>query len=113
MDNNKVPGKNAAIASLVLGIIAVVFWFFGTFTVVLPFFSIVLGIVGLILAGRAKKAGYTESIRTAGFVLSLLGLIVGAIVFVSCLACFGAVSTYVAENPDVVSELEDSVSSVS
>ncbi len=111
--NDKVPGKNAAIASLVLGIIAVAFWFFGTFTFVLPLLSMILGIVGLILAGRAKKAGYTDGIRTAGFVLSLLGLIVGAIVFISCIACFGAVGTYVAENPDVVAEIENSVSTVS
>lgn len=28
-DNNKIPGKGAATASMVLGIIAVALWFFG------------------------------------------------------------------------------------
>ena len=52
-----------------------------------------LGIVGLVLAGNAKKAGNDEGMRTAGFVLSLLGLIGGFIVFfylVIALAFLGA-----------------------
>ncbi len=44
-------------------------------------FSIVLGIVGLILAGNAKKGGNTEGIRTAGFIVSLIALIGGCLVF--------------------------------
>ena len=44
MENNQnVPGKGAAVASLVLGIIAVVLWFFGYTSIV----SVILGIVGL------------------------------------------------------------------
>lgn len=53
MENNQnVPGKGAAVASLVLGIIAVVLWFFGYTSIV----SVILGIVGLVCAGNAKKA---------------------------------------------------------
>lgn len=88
-DNNKIPGKGAATASMVLGIIAVALWFFGYSSLV----SIVLGIVGLILAGNAKKAGFTGGIQTAGFVLSLIGLIGGAIFFVACIACAGAIGS--------------------
>lgn len=45
MENNQnVPGKGAAVASLVLGIIAVVLWFFGYTSIV----SVILGIVGLV-----------------------------------------------------------------
>ena len=51
--NDKIPGKGAATASMVLGIISVVLWFFGYSALV----SVILGIVGLILAGNAKKAG--------------------------------------------------------
>ena len=50
-DNNKIPGKGAATASMVLGIISVVLWFFGYSALV----SVILGIIGLILAGNAKK----------------------------------------------------------
>ena len=74
-ENNNPPGKNNATASLVLGIIAVIFWFFGYSSIL----SIILGIVGLIQASKAKELGYDDAIRTAGFVLSLIGLIGGAI----------------------------------
>ena len=86
-ENNNIPGKGAATASLVLGIISVVLWFFGYSALV----SVILGIVGLILAGNAKKAGFNGGIRTAGFVLSLIGLIGGGIAFVACVACAGAI----------------------
>ncbi len=83
--NNNLPGQGAAVASLVLGIIAVVCWFFGWSAIV----SVVLGIIGLVLAGSSKKEGFTGGIRTAGFVLSLVGLIGGGIFFVACIACAG------------------------
>ena len=52
MENNQnIPGKGAATASLVLGIIAVVLWFFGYTSIV----SVILGIVGLVCAGNAKR----------------------------------------------------------
>ena len=86
-NNDKIPGKGAATASMVLGIISVVLWFFGYSALV----SVILGIVGLILAGNAKKAGLVGGIQTAGFVLSLIGLIGGAIFFVACIACVGAI----------------------
>lgn len=88
-ENNNIPGKGAATASLVLGIISVVLWFFGYSALV----SVILGIVGLILAGNAKKAGFNGGIRTAGFVLSLIGLIGGAIFFAACVACVGALGS--------------------
>lgn len=88
MENNQnVSGKGAAVASLVLGIIAVVLWFFGYTSIV----SVILGIVGLVCAGNAKKAGFMGGLRTAGFVLSLIGLIGGGIAFVACVACAGAI----------------------
>ena len=86
-NNDKIPGKGAATASMVLGIISVVLWFFGYSALV----SVILGIVGLILAGNPKEAGFVGGIQTAGFVLSLIGLIGGAIFFVACIACVGAI----------------------
>ena len=86
-NDNKIPGKGAATASMVLCIISVVLWFFGYSALV----SVILGIVGLILAGNAKKAGFVGGMQTAGFVLSLIGLIGGAIFFVACVVCVGAI----------------------
>ena len=88
-NNNRIPGKGAATASMVLGIISVVLWFFGMTSIL----SVILGIIGLILAGNAKKAGFVGGIQTAGFVLSLIGLIGGALAFLSCVACVGVLGS--------------------
>lgn len=89
MENNPVPGKGAATASLVCGIVAIVLWFFGITSLI----SFILGIIGIILANNAKKVGFEGGIQTAGFVLSILGTVFGAIIFVSCIACAGAIGT--------------------
>jgi len=69
------PGKGKAIASLVLGIVSLVFaW--------LPFFGLILGIVGLVLAAGAGREGFTGGLKTAGFVCSLIGTIIGALYLV-------------------------------
>lgn len=80
-----IPGKGQATASLVLGIIAIALLWFGYSALI----SMVLGVVGLILASKSKKAGFTGGTRTAGFILSLIGLILGAVMFVACVACAG------------------------
>ena len=56
------PGKGQAITSMVLGIVGIVFWWFGYSA----FVSVVLGIIGVILAAMSKGAGYYGGIRTAG-----------------------------------------------
>ena len=83
--NGEIPGKNKAIASLVLGIISVVLWFFGYSSIL----SVVLGIIGVVMASKSKEEGYDENIRTAGFILSVIGIIGGAIFFVACVAGVG------------------------
>ena len=83
--NGEIPGKNKAIASLVLGIISAVLWFFGYSSIL----SVVLGIIGVVMASKSKEEGYDENIRTAGFILSVIGIIGGAIFFVACVACVG------------------------
>lgn len=81
-----VPGKNKAVASLVLGILSIVF-IWGGFS---AFVSLILSVIGLILASSAKKDGFDEGIRTAGFVTSLIGLIGGLLALLACVACVGA-----------------------
>lgn len=73
MENQNIPGKSAATASMVLGIISIVCWFFGWSLIA----SVILGVVG--------------GMQTAGFVLSLIGLIGGGVFLISCIACVGAV----------------------
>lgn len=88
MNDGSVPGKGAAIASLVLGIVGVVLWWFGYSALI----SIVVGVIGLICAGNAKKAGFVGGVRTAGYVLSMISLIGGALIFVACVACTGLIA---------------------
>lgn len=78
--------NNYAIASLVLGIIAIALWFFGFTSLI----SIVLGIVGLCLANKAKANGIVTGVRTGGFVCSLIGLIGGAVAFLTTVLFVGA-----------------------
>jgi len=86
MDQSSAQLKNApgAVGALVCGIISLaLFW------VALGIPSVVLGIVALILAGKAKKAALAApgqyiqgGARTGGFVCGLIGLIIGAIIMV-------------------------------
>ena len=87
--NNDCPGKGAAIAGLVLGIVSIVCWFFGAGAVI----GLATGIVGIICSTNAKKAGFTGGMQTAGFICSLIGLIGSALAFVACGACAGVLAT--------------------
>ncbi len=80
------PGRGTAIASLVLGIISLVCIFFGTYA----FLGSICGIVGLILSIVSKNQGFKGGIRTAGFVLNLIGVIITVLVTIACVACFAA-----------------------
>lgn len=51
------PGKSQAITSLVLGIISVALWFFGYTAIG----SLVLGIIGILMAVNSKKNGLCRS----------------------------------------------------
>lgn len=77
-------GKGAGIAALVLGIVGCVFAWIPYISIV----SLILTIVGVILAVKARKeapqnADY-RGIITAGLVLSIIGLVLSAIGFITC-----------------------------
>ncbi|MCL2342962.1 MAG: DUF4190 domain-containing protein [Firmicutes bacterium] len=84
-----VPGKNKAIASLVLGIIAIVFFWIPIFNTI----PLILAIIGLILAIGARKdmdaAGAMDGrgLATAGLVCSIVGLALSAVGFITCTVC--------------------------
>ena len=84
------PGKGFAIASLVLGIVSLLFIIF------FPLVGLVVSIVGVVCATKAKSSGYNGGMQTAGVVCSLIGLIFNGLYFVACVACvgmFGAAGT--------------------
>jgi len=70
-----------AIAALVLGIVAVVFAF--TPLVFLSPFIAIVGIVLAVLARKSEKSGAS----TAGLILSIIGLVLGGIMWIACSLC--------------------------
>ena len=79
------PAKGLAIGSMICGIVGLVFVWFG----VSSFITLIAGIVGLILAINAKKKGFVGGMLTAGMVMSIISLVLGAIVFVACIGLVG------------------------
>ena len=80
------------IAALVLGIVSLVFVFTGP----ISFVAVITGIVGIVLGALARKKLAAEKLptgaATAGLVMSIIGVVIGAIVWISCVACASAVT---------------------
>jgi len=79
------PGHGLGIASMVLGIVAMV--------AALGFFYIpvapqLVAITGIVLGFVAKNQGNKGSQATAGIILSIIALALGLIAFVACMTCF-------------------------
>ena len=78
------------IASLVLGIVSLIFAFTGPAS----FIAVILGIIGIILGALARKKLAAEKqptgAATAGLVMSIIGVVLGAIIWISCVACVSA-----------------------
>lgn len=74
-----------AAASLVLGIVGVVCWFFGYSSVL----SIIVGIVAVVLAKGAAREGNTEGICRAGKVLGIISIVGGVIALILAIVLVG------------------------
>lgn len=77
-----------AVASLVLGICALVFPFIG-----LGWLSVLLGIVGLILGVLGRKNEEKRGMATAGMVMSIIAVGLGLIMWIACAACIGSLAS--------------------
>ncbi|MBP5654594.1 MAG: hypothetical protein J6X33_03690 [Clostridiales bacterium] len=86
-------GKTMAIVSMVLGILSIC----GSYG---PFIGPIMAIVGLILNGKAKKAGNDSVFLKVGKITSIIGLILGIlgsilfIVFTVFMAAAGTTVDY-------------------
>jgi len=82
--------KNAesfAIASLILGILSVVFFFIHVFV------GLICGVVGVILSTMARQDGNTPGMAIGGLVLSILGIVFNAIGLLACAICAGTINS--------------------
>ncbi|MDO5388674.1 MAG: hypothetical protein Q4F63_05510 [Clostridia bacterium] len=80
-----------AVASLVLGIVSIVFTVFTAGA--LGWLGAIIGLIGVILGAMAKKDPEKKGMATAGFVCSIIGLVLGLILYVACAACVGATAS--------------------
>lgn len=94
--------KGKAIASLVCSIIGLVCAFFGWGAIL----TLVLGIVAVVLAVKARKANdESKGMATAGLVMGIISIVLGGIV-VACVACAAAcVGAAVGASGDAMNEL--------
>ena len=81
-------GKGMSIAALVLGILSAIFAWWGLYIGIV---SLVCGIVGIVLAGKGKKAaaaaGAPTGMATAGLVLAIIGTSLSVIGVIACGIC--------------------------
>lgn len=76
-----------AVASLVLGICALVFPFIG-----LGWLSVLIGIVGIILGALARKDESKRGMATAGIVMSIIAVALGVVTWIACVMCVGGLA---------------------
>lgn len=84
---NTTKGMALAIASLAVSICGVIFFCLGIYWIQFLVLSVLLGIVGIVLAAISKHAGYKGALRTAGFIISIVILSVSGVCLVSCIGC--------------------------
>lgn len=83
------PQRNGkAVASLVLGILATVLLFFGG-SLLPGVAAIVLAVIGVVLGVQARRElpQGVAGMATAGMVLSIVALALGALFAVACIVC--------------------------
>lgn len=77
-ENQNSPGKKQAVSSAILAVMAFLYLMFVPMYIT-AFFTLILSIVGLIQAIRAKKLGYNGVIRAVGLLLSIVDIAVSAL----------------------------------
>lgn len=80
-----------AVASLVLGIIALVISVFSGGA--LGWLGSIIGILGIILGALGRKNPEKKGMATAGLVCSIIALSLGLLLYIACVACIGAALT--------------------
>ena len=75
------------IASLVLGIVSIVFSFIGLSTI-----GLIIGIVGIVLGVMARKKNPTGMAK-AGLICSIIGTVLCALMFIACVGALGTASS--------------------
>ncbi len=108
-DRDNSRGYGASIASLVLGICGVFFGLLLGFFFFPAILGLALGIVGVLFAISARKAGCNSGISVAGLVLSIIATAVSAMIALTWVSCIGlscSLGTLFNEFPEPLLEWE-------
>lgn len=88
--NNNEAGKGQAIASLVTGILSL------GFIVKIPaWICFILGIIGIVLASKSKKLGYSGGMRTGGLVCAIIGVCITGIAILLSIFAIGLLASLI------------------
>lgn len=81
-----------AVASMVLGIIALVMTFFMGG---MGWIATIVGIIGIILGALAKKKSpEKKGMATAGLVMSIIAVATSLIVWIACISCAASIGLF-------------------
>lgn len=75
--------KSLTIASLVLGIVGIVFDF------IYPMVGIIIGIIGIVLSVQANKKEGKSGMATAGMVCSIVAVAIGGLMYACAICALG------------------------
>lgn len=78
------------VASLILGIISLIFAFF---VPGLQWVGAIPGLIGIILGASARKDPAQAGIGTGGMVCSIIGFIFSVILYLACAACVAGIAS--------------------
>jgi len=81
------------VASLVLGILGLIFMFTGWLGFMAPVFGIIGIILGAIGRKQAKEQNLPTGMATAGLVMSIVSVVLGSILFLACVICTAGLAT--------------------
>jgi hypothetical protein len=79
------------VASLVLGIVALVIGIFSSG--LLGWLGAIIAVVGIVLGALGRKNPDNHGIATAGLVCSIIGLVLCLILYIACAAVVGSVAS--------------------
>ena len=77
-ENQNISGKRPAVISMILAVIAFLYLMFVP-VYATSFFALILGVIGLAQAIRAKRLGYHGVIRAIGLILAIIDIAVSVL----------------------------------
>ncbi len=112
MSEGQNPAKGMSVAGMILGLVALVFSLVPCFWLPhLVWIPLLLGIVGLVLSAisrsKAKKASAKTGMSTAGLVMSILGIVIVPIIYITVIAAAASIVDELGDQMENNQELQD------